>query len=584
MKTRWRLAVLLGCLAIVRPALAVLPVRHSRRGRPRRRRGSSRIDAVVDRSIAAKQFPGAVVLVGRDGRVAFARAYGHRALVPTTEPMTRDTVFDMASLTKPVATATAVDDPARARQDPARRLARASPARVRQPTARGRSRSSMLLRHRSGLIADNPLRDYADGPAKAWERLAELGLESPPGERFRYSDVGFLVLGRLVERVSRRAARPIRAAEHLRTARHGRHAASCPRPTKLGRIAPTERADGKMLRGVVHDPRSRALGGVAGHAGLFGTADDLAVFAQMLLDGGQGRDGRRVLSPLTVRAMIDPADTPPDERARPRLGHRDVLQRPSRARCSARGASATPASPARASGSTPRPDVRHHPDQPAPPRRHAATRAGLRAEVATLVASAITDVPIVRMERSAAPRPAPGPPATRPVDCGIDVLASRRLPGAQGQARRPGHQPHGADRSRRVDDRRPVQGARRQARRPVQPRARHPRPVDADGRRQQGRDDRPADLQPLRQDPQADAREPEGRRRPRLRHPGHRGPVLHLHQHAGPGPRGGEGGRHRRSSCSTGPTRSAGWRSPGRSATRSSRRSSPTTPCRSGTG
>src|SRR5262249_26670770 len=146
-----------------------------------------------------------------------------------------------------------------------------------------------------------------DGPEKAWERLANLALIGTPGERFLYSDVNFLIVGRIVERLSGRpldrfARDEVFGPLGLADTRYG------DLPTT--RIAPTTGGD----RGVVHDPRARALGGVAGHAGLFCTADDLAVYGQMILDGGLAPAGRRILSPMTVRLMTDPGDTPAGER------------------------------------------------------------------------------------------------------------------------------------------------------------------------------------------------------------------------------------------------------------------------------
>ena len=300
-----------------------------------------------------------------------------------------------------------------------------------------------------------------------------------------------------------------------------------------------------MLRGVVHDPRSRALGGVAGHAGLFGTADDLAVFAQMLLDGGKGVDGKRVLSPLTVRAMVDPASTPEKPAPGARVGRRHVIQRP-------KGEPVRPVElrPHRVHRHEPldRPGdrvVRDPPDQPPPPRRqggrpdrppgggrHAGRLVdrGRDAEVPRARARDEAD----RLEVAGAPAGRlrggrPGPPG---------------VPRAEGQAGRPGDQPHGTDQGRRLDDRPPVLRAGRRAGRPLQPRARHPGGGGHHGRRLQGREDRPADLQPLRQGPQARPRGPGGRRGPGLRHPGHRGALLHLHQHARPAPGGGQGEPH----------------------------------------
>jgi uncharacterized protein YbbC (DUF1343 family) len=194
-----------------------------------------------------------------------------------------------------------------------------------------------------------------------------------------------------------------------------------PPSEKVGRVAPTERDGGKMLRGEVHDPRSRALGGVAGHAGLFSTADDVAVYAQMLLARGQGRDGRRVLGPLTVRAMIDPADTPKDEERglgwdvdSSYSGPRGALFGPrSFGHTGFTGTSlwVDPESRTFVVILTSRlhPDGRGNPGQ-------------ARAEIATIVASAITDVPIARTQGPELPKTSAAAPAVRPVDCGIDVL------------------------------------------------------------------------------------------------------------------------------------------------------------------
>jgi uncharacterized protein YbbC (DUF1343 family)/CubicO group peptidase (beta-lactamase class C family) len=281
-----------------------------------------RIDGAIDRAIERGQVPGAVVLVGRRGFIAYARAAGRRAVRPAPEPMTRDTAFDMASLTKPVATATSVMiliEEGKLRLTD--RLGRLLPEFDNR--GKGAITVDQLLRHRAGLIPDDPISDYREGPETAWKKLADLDLVGPPGEQFRYSDVGFLILGRIVERIVEKpldefAQERVFGVLDMKDARfrpigsNGTNAAAVP----VERIAPTEpeSSGGRMLRGVVHDPRSRALDGVAGHAGLFATADDLAVYAQTLLNGGVGPNGRRVLSPLTVRTMIDAGSTPTDQR------------------------------------------------------------------------------------------------------------------------------------------------------------------------------------------------------------------------------------------------------------------------------
>ncbi len=212
-------------------------------------------------------------------------------------------------------------------QDPPRRPDSASSCPSSTTTARGRSPSSSSSATAPGLIADNPIGDYAGGPEAHGRSIAGAGPGPPAGHVFVYSDVGFMILGRTRREGRRQAARRVRPRADLRAARDGRHRLPPAGGDRPGRPRPSG-AGGEMLRGVVHDPRSRALGGVAGHAGLFCTADDLAVFAQMLLDGGTGPNGRRILAPLTVRAMIDPGDTPAAGASRARLGRRHVLQRP----------------------------------------------------------------------------------------------------------------------------------------------------------------------------------------------------------------------------------------------------------------
>jgi uncharacterized protein YbbC (DUF1343 family)/CubicO group peptidase (beta-lactamase class C family) len=399
-----------------------------------------RIDGSINRAIERGQVRGAVVLVGRRGAIAYARAAGQRVVGPPSEAMTRDTVFDMASLTKPVATATSVmilvEEGHLRLTD---RISRALPELDNH--GKGAITLDQLLRHRAGLIPDNPLADYQNGRESAWKRIADLDLEGRPGEQFRYSDVGFLILGRLVERTSGQRLdefvkervfdvlgmkdshfRPVDPA--------GASSARIP----VDRVAPTEPESpgGRMLRGVVHDPRARALGGVAGHAGLFATADDLAIFAQTLLKGGLGPNGRRVLSPLAVRAMLDAAATPPNQRRG--LGW-DVQTSYSTPRGGLFGRASFGHTGFTGTSLWIDPETetfviiltsRLHPDGRAP------SPSALRSEVATLAAAAIADAsPRPTLSSTPTPTPAePGSPAAatpaareiHPVHCGIDVL------------------------------------------------------------------------------------------------------------------------------------------------------------------
>ena len=393
----------------------------------------ARVEDAIARAIGEKKVPGVVVVIGRRGKVVLARALGRRSVEPADEPMTRDTVFDMASLTKPVATATSVMVLLERGKF---RLGDKVVAYLPELKGNGKDEITIeqLLRHRSGLVPDDPISDYAEGTEVAWRRIGGLKPEDPPGERFKYSDVGFLVLGRLVEKVSGQSLDEFaRGAifDPLGMVDAGfRPIGGLPdEPTPASRIAPTEREGSRMLRGVVHDPRSRALGGVAGHAGLFGTADDLAVFAQMLLDGGRGVDGKRVLSPLAVRAMVDPGSTPEGQRRG--LGW-DVETSYSGPRGALFGPTSFGHTGFTGTSLWVDPETetfvilltsRLHPDG------KGASPNALRAEVATLVASSIVDAPSRPLDREAAasiPKAvAPKAPATRPVDCGVDVLARR---------------------------------------------------------------------------------------------------------------------------------------------------------------
>ena len=273
-----------------------------------------RIDEAIQAKIDEGSIPGAVVLVGRRGEIAHVAALGQRAVEPTPEPMSRTSLFDMASLTKPIATATSVMILVeRGKIDLNEPITTYLP----EFASHGKDAITVeqLLRHRAGLIPDNPIDDFEDGPESAWDRIAAIDLVGPPGEAFRYSDVGFLILGRLVERVS---STPLdvfaRDAIFEPLGMVDTTFLPLERGVDVNRIAPTERDGETFFRGVVHDPRSRALGGVAGHAGLFSTADDVALYAQMLLNGGMGSNGVRILEQATVSAMIDAGETPENQR------------------------------------------------------------------------------------------------------------------------------------------------------------------------------------------------------------------------------------------------------------------------------
>ncbi|HYO62629.1 MAG TPA: exo-beta-N-acetylmuramidase NamZ domain-containing protein [Pyrinomonadaceae bacterium] len=289
----------------------------------------AQIDAAVADSVGRGETPGAVVLVGRRGRVVWRKAYGSRALIPRREPMTLDTVFDAASLTKVVATATSVMILVERGQ---LRLNDHVARHIPELSGDGRERITVehLLTHRAGYAPDFDLREQWAGGDEALKRLYAERLKWQPGTKFVYSDIGLIALGEVVRRVSGLPLDEFARREIFEPLRM-RDTGFRPRAELLARVAPTETVNGmrsylggrghggeegkRMLRGEVHDPTANRMGGVAGHAGLFTTADDLAVFCQMILNGGT-LGGVRVLSPLGVEAMTRPRQVTEDGQAR----------------------------------------------------------------------------------------------------------------------------------------------------------------------------------------------------------------------------------------------------------------------------
>jgi CubicO group peptidase (beta-lactamase class C family) len=271
-----------------------------------------RIAPQVEAEIDQGKLAGCVVAIGRSGRVVYLEATGDRQVEPTREPMRVDTVFDLASLTKPIATATSVMslvEQGRLRLgDP---VSQHLPE-VTDPVAGGVT-IEQLLTHHSGHIPDNSIDDYQQGVEEAWRRLFALKPVDPPGTKFVYSDVNFELLGKVVERVS---GKPLdRYVRETIFAPLGMTETTyLPGPTLRARAAATEQRDGRWLVGEVHDPRAALLGGVAGHAGLFSTAADLSRYAAALLGEGQ-LDSARVLAPATVREMTRRRDVSGNHRA-----------------------------------------------------------------------------------------------------------------------------------------------------------------------------------------------------------------------------------------------------------------------------
>ena len=261
------------------------------------------LDSIVKDAMHDGQVPGAVLLVWHNGQVIYRKAFGERALEPKREIMTVDTIFDIASLTKVIATTTAV-----------MQLVVRGEVRLNDPVAKylpqfaqnGKEDITvrMLLTHFSGLPEDLDLQDLWEGRGTAYAMAFAEQSEYPPGSHFLYSDINFIVLGALVERVTGESL-DVYCEKHVFAPLGMKHTRFLPPASWRPKIAPTQYdEDEKMLRGVVHDPTARRMGGVAGHAGLFSTADDLSKFAQALLNGSS------VLPSLAVEKMTTPEQPP----------------------------------------------------------------------------------------------------------------------------------------------------------------------------------------------------------------------------------------------------------------------------------
>jgi uncharacterized protein YbbC (DUF1343 family)/CubicO group peptidase (beta-lactamase class C family) len=266
------------------------------------KRDFSTADSVIQEAITRRDIPGAVLFVGMDGKTIYKKAYGNRSLVPTVEPMTEDTIFDIASLTKSF-TACAVLD-----------LVRQGKVRLNDSVARylpdfaqnGKQDITirMLLTHHSGLAPDLDLTIPWEGKDEAYRRAMSEKPIDPPGSRFVYSDINYEVLGFLVETVSGKSL-PQAIEDAVLKPLKMDHTRFQPGPELVPKIAPTTPDEkGAMMRGAVHDPTARRMGGVAGHAGIYSTADDLAKYAKAFID----RKG--FLTPELLEKMETPQQPP----------------------------------------------------------------------------------------------------------------------------------------------------------------------------------------------------------------------------------------------------------------------------------
>ena len=264
----------------------------------------SGINEAASDAVNSGEIPGTVIMIGRGDDILLHRAYGSRRLLPQPAPMTVDTIFDLASLTKPFGTTLGV-------------MALVERGRVKLDAPLGRYLREFrdkqydeitikrLLTHSAGLVAYPPNAAVSNGFPSAASAIAKLPLDYPPGSAFQYSDTGFILLAEVVRRVSGTTLdRYLEKTVFQPLALHD--TSFHPRASSLGRVAPTEFVNGLLLRGEVHDQRARLLGGVAGHAGMFSTSGDLSRLIRMLLNHGT-LEGKRVFEPTTVKEMWEPA-------------------------------------------------------------------------------------------------------------------------------------------------------------------------------------------------------------------------------------------------------------------------------------
>ena len=282
--------VVAACVTAPTPASAAPPTQ-----------AANAIGDIVRDEIAAGRVPGAVVVLGINDRVVVRQAYGNRSVMPSVQPVTLDTIYDAASLTKVMATSVAIMQLVeRGQIDLDRPAAAYWPAFA--ANGKGDITVRQLLTHYAALPAGIPTRSWSGGEG-ALDAIVALKPLAPAGTRFVYSDVDFIVLGEIVRRVS---GQPLDAyaAKNIFQPLGMRDTAFRPAVPR-DRIAPADVVGGELRWGEVQDPIAYRMGGVAGHAGAFTTADDLTKFAQMLLGGGKG-----VLRPDSIAVMTRPQSPP----------------------------------------------------------------------------------------------------------------------------------------------------------------------------------------------------------------------------------------------------------------------------------
>ena len=273
-----------------------------------------RLDGIIEAAIEKHDFPGAVILVGRRGRIVFQRAYGESQLFPEHHPMKKDMIFDLASITKPVATTTSImlmlEQGKLRLRDKVKEYVSEFETYLDENGEPGDDACVLhLLTHTSGLppyTEDSEIEEKFGDSCKTEDlvnHIARLKKTNPPGNEFHYSCLGFITLAHIIKEITGQSVSEF-AEENIFQPLGMKDTFFNPPKEYIDRCVPTEVIDGIALKGVVHDPLARLQGGVSGNAGLFSTADDLAVFARMLLNKGRYKS-TRILSPLAVERMTE---------------------------------------------------------------------------------------------------------------------------------------------------------------------------------------------------------------------------------------------------------------------------------------
>jgi len=278
----------------------------------------NRVKTIIQEAIDRKDFPGAVILVARKGKIVLHRSFGESQWIPEARQMSTSMIFDLASITKPVATATCIMilvEQGKVRLwDKVKDFIPEFKPYVHEDGLPHEGDAEQedaclwhLLTHTSGLPpyteAEELVVKYGESVATETlvAHIAQLDKTDPPGQAFHYSCLGFISLAYILKKVTGQTVAEF-ASERIFEPLKMRHTFFMPPSEFYDLCVPTEIVDGKPLTGVVHDPLARLQGGISGNAGLFSTAGDLAIFAQMMLNKGEFK-GNRILSPLSVERM-----------------------------------------------------------------------------------------------------------------------------------------------------------------------------------------------------------------------------------------------------------------------------------------